>query len=506
MNEPTRVEPIAALSYRCVCGESFDIQVGDVDARCPNCGRHYAPEALQGNAAETLSIGHEDAVNLRGVKISGGNKDLEEVDGRIGKQYDHFRIVEVLGQGGMGAVYKALDESLQRYVALKVVNAATGSSAGDTRSDRIVEEARAQARVSHPNVVHIYYVGREEASPFFAMELVAGPPLSELLDKGPLEFDAIINVALQVVDALAQSAAFDIVHGDIKPSNILIAGKDKQGRTLVKLSDFGLAQRLSRSDEQSGSITGTPDYLSPEAARGQPLVQQSDMYSLGVTLFQLTFGRLPYTGQTTTLMEKLETHKSAPVDFPDPWPANVPEPWLALLKRLLAKEPEDRFSSYTELREALVSLQPVNLPSAGRLPRAIAWLVDLGLLLALYVMTFFAMHAALVMYEMNNGTPRLSFFHFLIAIASTLIPAIGMALQTLLGTTPGKVMFQLRIVTPHGLEPPRRTLAARSLFQFLPMWLLLIGFVLSFVAPLIAAFIVGSGFMFVIADVAFAMP
>ena len=501
MDQPTRAESTPALSYRCVCGESFEIEVGDVDARCPACNRHYAPEAFRAAQAETLTIGHEDAVQLR----VDGQPERKVDDARIGQRLDHFHIIELLGSGGMGAVYKALDESLQRYVALKVVRSSGGSSGGGTRGDKIVEEARAQARVSHPNVVHIYYVGRDDASPFFAMELVSGPPLSDVMEQGPLPFAEVINVALQVVDALDQSAAFDIVHGDIKPSNILIAGKEKSGRTLVKLSDFGLAQRVSKSDEHSGSIVGTPDYLSPEAALGEPLVKQSDIYSLGVTLFQLTFGRLPYARDTSSLVEKLEQHTSSAVEFPEPWPVRVPEPWRDVLEKMMAKRAEDRFGSYAELRKAIEQLQPVSLPEAGRLPRLMAWLVDLALLLAIYVVTFGFLHALVTTYEFQTGSQRLSGLHFLIGLSSMLVPVAGMALQTFWGTTPGKAMFQLRIVTPYGHAPPRRTLAVRSLFQFLPEWIALAGGIVATIAPPIAFYLVGSGYVFLALDAAMAL-
>ena len=502
MDDRTRVDTTPPLSYRCVCGQSYEVNVGEVDARCPNCDRKYAPEVVHAAAAETLSVGNEEALHLH----DGQSRDPAETDQRIGDKLDHFRIVELLGQGGMGAVYKAVDESLQRYVALKVVHSAGGSSGGSTRSDKIVEEARAQARVSHPNVVHIYYVGRDEAAPFFAMELVSGPTLSALLEKGPLEFDEVINVALQVVDALDQSAAYDIVHGDIKPSNILIAGKDQNGKKLVKLSDFGLAQRLSQADGQSGNITGTPDYLSPEAAVGEPLVQQSDIYSLGVTLFQLTFGRLPYTKKTSSLSEKLSQHTDSPVEFPEPWPVRIPEPWRNVLARMMAKQSADRFQSYDELRTAIGQLQPVTLPQAARLPRALAWLTDLGLLVLLYVFTFFLLHGIVAAYEFQSGTARLSGIHFMIAVGSTLVPAAGMALQTLWGTTPGKVLFQLRIVTPLGLTPPPRTLAARSLFQFMPIWLAIVGGVLAaFLPSPIVGYAIASGYMFLLLDVGMAL-
>src|SRR5205823_2027653 len=153
---------------------------------------------------------------------------------------------------------EALDESLQRYVALRVIRD------GNRRlDDRLIQEARAQARVNHPHVVHIYYVGHTGEYPFFAMELVKGPTLSQRLQQGPLRFADVVRVALQAVSALEQAIRFDIVHGDIKPGNILEA--DPQ---TIKISDFGLARRVAEGDEGSG-ISGTPEYMAPERVRGR---------------------------------------------------------------------------------------------------------------------------------------------------------------------------------------------------------------------------------------------
>ena len=508
MNDRTPAETLAAVSYRCVCGESFALLPGEHDARCPNCDRHYAAEAFQRAAAETLSMSAADGIALRASPLAEAAEATGDGDegSRVGEQIDHFRIVSLLGRGGMGDVYKAVDESLQRYVALKVISTVGDSSQGSTRAGKIVEEARAQARVSHPNVVHIYYVGRDENSPFFAMELIEGETLAEQVEKQPLTFAEVVSVALQVVDALEQAAAFDIVHGDIKPSNILMARSQGGAADVVKLSDFGLAQRISQADEQSHSITGTPDYLSPEAARGEPLKQQSDMYSLGVMLFQLTFGRLPYPGDTTSLVEKLELHKSAPVEFPDPWPARIPEPWRDLLQRLMAKEAGDRFANYDQLRRELRKLQPIALPKAGWMPRGVAWIVDLGLALTVYVFTFVVMHAGTAAFEMNEGMPRLSWLQFLIAVASLTVPAAAAGLQALWGTTPGKKMFQLRMVTDYGLQPPARILAVRGLFQFMPLTLMIVSGILSMMGlPLFVLFVVGTGMLFLTLDTAMAL-
>ena len=160
-----------------------------------------------------------------------------------GERFGHFEIIEPLGAGGMGAVYLALDTSLQRYVALKVIHTSAQGSSAAQRMDRLKQEAVAQARLNHPNVVTIYFVGDDEGQPFFAMELVAGSTLAEVRRMGSLPFPDLVEIAVQVTRALEHAQAFEIVHGDIKPSNLLL---DEQHR--VKLSDFGLGPFFQRPD------------------------------------------------------------------------------------------------------------------------------------------------------------------------------------------------------------------------------------------------------------------
>ena len=261
----------------------------------------------------------------------------------------------------MGAVYQALDESLQRYVALKVIHSAGGSAIDTKQIQRLLQEAIAQARVNHPNIVHIYYVGREGKTPFFAMELVPGATLADRLKDGPLPFATVVSIGEQVADALRHAADFDILHGDVKPSNILFADKGT-----VKLSDFGLARRLSAADLSPTSFAGTPAYLSPEAAEGRPTDIRSDMYSLGITLFEMTFGRLPYTPSGGKLVDFVQVHRTASIEFPSPWPDRLPYAWRGVLARLLAKSPADRYPNYEDLLADLRRLRPVDLPRRAR--------------------------------------------------------------------------------------------------------------------------------------------
>lgn len=445
----------AGLSYRCVCGEVFPADL-DTDAVCPGCERRVSAEALQRATTETMAasfVAEDPASRTRPVQI-------QEEDALIGEAFGHYRVIRKLGQGGMGAVYQALDESLQRYVALKVIHSSGASTADTKHIKRLQQEAIAQARVNHPNVVHIYFVGREGDTPFFAMEMVPGPTVADRLEQGPLPFDEVISFGEQVIDALRHCAKFDIVHGDIKPSNILMADPHT-----VKLSDFGLARRMSQVENNPLALAGTPNYLSPEAAEGSNQDFRSDMYSLGITLFEMTFGRLPYSFTGSSLFEYLQVHRTAEIEFPDPWPESVPEGWRDVLAKLLAKAPEERYASYDELLDDLQRVRPQSLPKAGRVQRGLAWLVDLGLAHAAQQLFYGTLVAAQTA-ELWLVHP---FAYLVVALAGGCVPVAAALMQARWGTTPGKHLFQLRIADRHGIRPRRPTLALRMVAQLLPI-------------------------------------
>ncbi|MBP85471.1 MAG: hypothetical protein CMJ64_01950 [Planctomycetaceae bacterium] len=421
---------------------------------CASCGRHYSGDVLRDAFAETVQIGADGEASTREVATPVD-------DDRIGKTFGHYEVVARLGEGGMGSVYRALDKSLQRYVALKVIRSGEQSASGTRQLQRLFQEAIAQARVNHPNVVHIYYVGRDDDSPFLAMELVDGETLADQLARGPLPFADIIDIAIQVVDALRHSVSYDILHGDIKPSNILLT---RDGT--AKLSDFGLARRLSQAADAGIVIAGTPVYMAPEAMQPDAADLRSDMYSLGVTLFEMTFGRLPYTFEGSTVAECLGTHKSSDVEFPEPWPPEVPSGWYPVLAKLLSKFPEERYQSYDDLLQELRALRPANLPKAGRVQRTLAWLVDLALVnTVLQILTnrFVEDELRAVLSDRLLVTP-------LVLLVGAAAPLLASAVQASWRTTPGKKLFQIRVVDRHGLVPSQSTLAARMVFQMLPLW------------------------------------
>ena len=223
-----------------------------------------------------------------------------------GRTFGHFKIVDSLGQGGMGQVFRALDTSLKRYVAVKVLrsglSASTNARSSDFEIEQLMQEAIAQARVIHPNITTIYYVGKEDETPFLAMELIYGQSIAEKIAEGPMVYSEIHSISSQLAGVLRFSHELDIIHGDIKPSNIMV-----QSNGIAKLSDFGLARRASK--KQSSPFGGTPNYLAPELLEGESSSIQSDMYALGVTLFEMTFGRLPVSVSGASMKEWIASHE-----------------------------------------------------------------------------------------------------------------------------------------------------------------------------------------------------
>lgn len=454
---PSDSEP---AGFRCTCGRWTEIGSGAVC--CPECGNRYPETVLAGVGSETVSVDGDQPT----PRIFSPGK----ADANLGRRLGHFKIISRIGTGGMGAVYRALDESLRREVALKVI-LQTPRDAESAYLDRLFREARAQAGVNHPHVAHVYYVGMEEQTPFLAMELIAGGTLADQMRRGRIEFERIIRYAIQITRALACAADDDIVHGDIKPSNVLLV--DEQ---TVKLSDFGLARRISDSPASS-KFSGTPDYMPPEATRGGRADHRGDMYSLGVTLFQLSFGRLPYSAEKDlSVSDQLRLHREAAIEFPERWPAELPEGWKAVLQKLLEKDPARRYQSFVELESELLKLAPLRLTVANPLVRTLAWIMDSGLLAAglsliFLSSTLLSAPAESAAAEVAGSLSAAGWGGLAVRFVFGVALLIGVAgLQMRWGNTTGKRFVQLLIVDRHGLKPQRRVLALRSVFQFSWAW------------------------------------
>jgi serine/threonine protein kinase/WD40 repeat protein len=259
-----------------------------------------------------------------------------------------YTIVGHLGSGGMGDVYKGYDAALDRFVAIKVLPAELARH-GDFVT-RFRSEAAAAARVEHPNIVPIYTIGEEDGHQFFAMLLVQGPSLAELLDAQPRPpLGVVLRIVEQVLAGLAAAHRQGLIHRDIKPSNILLA--DEGQRALV--ADFGLVKNVAQSTRMTatGVVMGTVDYISPEQGRGQAVDQRSDLYSIGVLLYRMLTGRLPFVADTPTAMIFQHVYEQPPrLEGIAP---EVPAALAAIVHQLLAKPPQERYQSCDELLDAL---------------------------------------------------------------------------------------------------------------------------------------------------------
>ena len=273
--------------------------------------------------------------------------DPPQRDGELGR-LGPYRVLELLGQGGMGAVFHARDSRLKRHVALKMMQKKWASTVIGRK--RFVEEARSMAAVHHDNVATIFEVGIHRGVPFMAMEMLKGQPLDRWIKQtDQFSYQRVLRLAIEVARGLAAAHACGIIHRDIKPANIWI--EDPSGR--AKILDFGLAIAGSSFDRFSGrgSVLGSPAYLSPEQSQGEPLDDRTDLYSLGVVLYQMCAGRLPLVAKTIPeqLIYNICRHP-VPLQQRNP---SIPAPLCDLVHRLLDKEPRNRPASARELEELL---------------------------------------------------------------------------------------------------------------------------------------------------------
>ena len=270
------------------------------------------------------------------------------IDPLIGQELDGYLIEELLGQGGMTCVYRAVDVRLHRYAAVKVLVPTLGHSS--ITNHRFEVEARAVARLKHPHIVAVHRFNQVNDVFYLAMEYIDGADLRWILrsyrDHDELmDYQTMLTIMGQVADALDYAHQQGIVHRDVKPANIMI---NRQGNAI--LTDFNLARILS--EDTAGEAFGTPHYISPEqAVSSAEVVPQSDLYSLGVILYEILTGDVPFTGSSVMLIAA--AHIGEP--FPDPR-TRVPElcpAFVSVLECALAKEPEDRYRSGEEFSEAL---------------------------------------------------------------------------------------------------------------------------------------------------------
>jgi serine/threonine protein kinase len=359
---------------------------------CQVCG------TLLSNAGEPCPVCALQAA----LKAESGTSSSEDTLSQSELRFEHYRVLQnpdgtplELGHGAMGVTYKAFDVHLQCPVALKIINARLIGDASARHS--FVREARAAASIRHPNVASVFHLGESGGNYFYAMEFVDGETLAKVIQRsGRIETDLALEVVAQVVLGLIAIQKQHLVHRDIKPSNIMVSLEEDHLES-VKIIDLGLAKLVSEEDTifTAGAFTGTPGYASPEQFAGLGTDIRSDLYSLGITLWEMLSGKLPFSGSFAELMYQHQ-HAALPTETL----RNVPAPIIALLEVLLAKDPGQRFQSPTELQESLRTvkeaqasgspLSPKELRSAGdqiavqppkRKPGkyALRWLVPLGL-------------------------------------------------------------------------------------------------------------------------------
>lgn len=304
----------------------------------------------------------------------------------------HYRILRKLGSGGMGEVYLAEDAHLHRPVALKILPAEFTRDADRLR--RFLQEAHAESAIRHPNVAHIYDVGEEAGLHFIAMEYVEGQPLQEKITPGPLPLGEILDLSLQLADALDEAHAQGVIHRDLKPSNIMV---DARGR--VKVLDFGLAKvrrggAISDSSTQlktgPGVVLGTVQYMSPEQALGREVDPRSDLFSLGSVMYEMATGKAPFSGSTTTETINQIVHSQPQAIGRLNY--SIPGELERIIRKCLEKDPEWRYQSARELLVDLRKLRrdsdpevvrPVAVPL--RRPRRLVWAAAAGALAILAV-------------------------------------------------------------------------------------------------------------------------
>ncbi len=284
------------------------------------------------------------------------------LDPNIGRVIaEKYRIVAVLGAGGAGTVYRAMQVGLERPVALKILN--RDLVANPTAQARFRREARAASRLDHPNSVRVFDFGTEsDDTTYLAMELIDGRDLYRLIyDEWPHSAERIVHIAEQVLSVLAAAHDLGIVHRDLKPENImLVSRRDDRGAMAetVKVTDFGIAKTYSEMGEESmkltqaGTVHGTPEYMAPEQARGEDVDGRADLYSCGVILYEMMTGSLPFTSDNA--FEVLMQHMSKPVEPPTVRRPAADARLEPVVMKALAKSKEGRFEGAREMRDALL--------------------------------------------------------------------------------------------------------------------------------------------------------
>ncbi len=336
-------------------------------------------EALRGEVQSLLT--YEEKAKLfketPALEVAARALAQSPSDSLVGRNIGHYKVLSLLGMGGMGEVYLTHDTRLDRKVALKILPPEVALD--QDRMQRFIREAKAASALSHPNVATIYDVGEAEGTSLIAMEYVEGETLAARINGCPMDPSEIVEIGIQVADALDAAHSKGITHRDIKPANLMLTP-----RRQVKVLDFGLA-KITRTESQPvssdgatgtspGVVMGTIQYMSPEQVLGHEVDHRSDLFSLGVTFYEMATGRLPFVGKTATeTMDRvLHAEPEAISRFSEKMPAELER----IVRKCLEKERERR---YQTPRELLVDLRNLQQDSGARalvvqrIARGAAW-------------------------------------------------------------------------------------------------------------------------------------
>ena len=437
---------------------------------CAECGTKLADDAVGGLCPRCLlQAGLASQADPNATVADAGGTGSQRVLPNVGERFGPYRIVRLLGRGGMGVVYEAEERETGRRVALKVLGRQFDSPQDRAR---FLREGRLAASINHPNSVYVYGTQEIDGTPTIAMEVVSGGTLQERIkNQGPMSVPVAVDAILQIIAGLEAAQAIGILHRDVKPGNCF---EDADGT--IKIGDFGLsistAARAETNITAAGAMVGTPAFCSPEQLRGEELSARADMYSVGATMFYLLTGRVPFEGHNLVQLTANVLEKPAP--SPRDVRKEIPKGLASAIQRCLAKQSAERFKSYDDLRRALAPYTSTAPTPATLSLRFLAGFLDM---LAIGLVGMAVMWLCI-------GNP-MSYMTFALEHPSWgwlwMLGSLGVMLlyygifEGLWGAAAGKALCHLRVVRPDKSPPGVGRAMLRALIYValpsIPSWI-----------------------------------
>ena len=438
---------------------------------CRECGTELAEDAVRGLCPLCLlqvGLASQTTDPNATVAANGGGGKRRPLP-NVGEQFGSYRILRLLGRGGMGVVYEAEEQDTGRRIALKVLARQFDSAKDRTR---FLREGRLAASINHPNSVYVFGTEEIDGVPTIAMELVSGGTLAERLKhRGPMRVPEAVDAILQIIAGLEAAQAIGILHRDIKPGNCF---EDADGT--IKIGDFGLSISTAAREENNltadGAMVGTPAFCSPEQLRGEELSTRSDMYSVGGTLFFLLTGRVPFEGHNVVQLTANVLEKPAP--SPRDFRKEIPKGLASVVLRCLEKQSADRFKSYDDLRQSLAPYSSTAPTPATLSLRFLAGLLDgtaVGLVGMVIMFLFFGNPMGWLKVVCEESPRK---FLWMLGWLLPVLLYYGI-LEGIWGAAAGKALCGLRVVKPNKTSPGFFSAALRALvfvvLPSLPSWI-----------------------------------